>query len=106
MQGFRVTYEIVTPESAKEGDAEDRGFVDHNGWRILANYGSKTPKTYMGLRAALQLCSPQEDSGRWFSEIDGRANFQTGAVETRSLHPPKNITGASYARLKRLLGAR
>ena len=106
MQGFRVTYEIVTPESAEHGDAAERGFIDSWGMQVDALIGQETPGVAMTLREALQLCSPQEDSGSWFNECDGRENYQTGAVETRSLHPPDNVTGASYARLKRLFKVR
>lgn len=101
MNGFTVTYEIVTPESAEHGDAAERGFVLPGEWRVPVH--AVTPVT-MSLREALQLCYPQEDSGRWFSECDGRQDYRTGAWERRSLHPPEGITGASYDRLARLLG--
>lgn len=100
---FRVTYEIVTPESAAHGDSAENGFLDARGNRVAALIGRETPGVDMSLREALALCSPQEDSGSWFSEVDGRQNYTTGAEERRALHPPRNITGPSYGRLARLI---
>lgn len=90
MNKFNVTYEIVTPKSAEQGDVAARGFIVED----------------VSLREALRECDPTQDSGSWFDEVDGRTNYRTGAVETRSLHPPRSITKASYRRLARLLGAR
>jgi hypothetical protein len=105
MSKFTVTYEIVTPESAEHGDAESRGFVLSGEWRadvdeVMANPGLVD----MTLREAMQLAYPQEDSGKWWTECDGRQDHRTGAYETRSIHPPENITASSYARVTRLLG--
>lgn len=94
---WRVTYEIVTPESAMGGDAAERGFVWPGGWH-------DPDCCEMDLRAALDLCSPQEDSGRWLSEADGWTDYRTGAIETRSLHPSGPITESSYRRLCALVG--
>jgi hypothetical protein len=102
---FRVTYEIVTPESAEHGDAEERGFIEPGEWRTPIEEAMRQPDDFtMTLREAMRLCDPQEDSGRWWSECDGRQDYQTGAYEIRSLHPPEGITAASYARVTRLLG--
>lgn len=100
---WRVTYEIVTPESAAEGDAAERGFLLPGAWKVAAESDEDVNMT---LREACELCKPQEDCGRWLSEVDGDMNYQTGGVETRAMHPPKNITAASYGRLCRLLGVR
>lgn len=93
---FRVTYEIITPESAENGDADERGFVAPGEWR-----GAEPVD--MTLREAMRLAYPQEDCGGWFAEVDGRQNYRTGAEERRSIHPPRNITPSSYDRLCRLL---
>jgi hypothetical protein len=108
MPGFRVTYEVVTPESAERGDVEERGFVIPGEWKtpIEEALREKDISFDMELRDALRLCSPDEDCGAWFAESDGREDYRTGDIETRSLHPPRNITGASYGRLRRLLGIR
>lgn len=97
---FRVTYEVITPASAARGDVAEAGYIGRGNWHT--NYGN--PETELSLRDAFQLACPQEDSGRWFSEIDGRHDFVTGARERRFVHPPENITIASYKRLRRVFG--
>lgn len=101
---WRVTYDIVTPESAEHGDYADSGFVNADGLPVAALIGRETEGVAMTLREALELCQPSEDSGTWLTETEGRVDPATGESESRSLHPPRNITPASYARLKRLLG--
>ena len=106
---FRVTYEIVTPESAEYGEAEETGFVMPGEWRTdietALNYSGESYG--MTLREALNLCSPSEDCGRWFAETgEDRCDYATGAIEQRSIHPPRNITPESYRRLKRLMGVK
>lgn len=100
---WRVTYEIVTPESAEHGDSEENGFVDAGGglWPIAEctddlNFG-------MSLREALRICHPGEDCGGWFVECEGDIDYATGAVTRKSLHPPANLSAASYARISKLL---
>jgi hypothetical protein len=98
---FRVSYEIITHESAEHGDAEERGFVLPGEWREPVE---TKEDVNMGLRDAMRLAHPLEDSGSWWQEVDGREDYATGAREYRAIHPPKNITAASYARVSRLLG--
>jgi hypothetical protein len=98
MKAFRVTYEIIAPESAEHGDAAERGYVSPGDWH-------HDDESAMSLREAVNLVGCLEDSGSWFSETDGRDDYRTGAHERRDLHPPHNITPASYSRLKRLLKA-
>lgn len=106
MPEFRVTYDTTTPESAAVGDYAESGFIDRHGNRVAALIGRPTDGVGMTLREALALCSPDEDSGRWFSESDGRQDYRTGANERRSLHPPESISAASYGRLCRMIGVR
>lgn len=105
MNGWRVTYEIVTPESAEHGDAAEHGFIDADGSRIAPLIGRPTPGVGMSFREALAegAFRTLEDSGSWFTEADGRRH-STGAEERRSLHPPETISAASYGRVARLLG--
>jgi hypothetical protein len=98
---FRVTFEIVTHSSASKGGYAKSGFLLRDGRPARKNAAPKTLN--MGLREAMRLVYPQENSGRWWQEIDGREDYATGAVETRAIHPPRNITPASYARVTRLL---
>lgn len=110
MSGFRVTYEIVTPESAEEGDAAERGFIGRQfglKWTIEEALAADDSDLNMSLReASRHVSAAMEDCGTWFSEIDGRQDYASGAEERRSLHPPANITAASYGRLARLVGWR
>lgn len=100
---FTVTYDIVTEESAEYGDAEERGFVLPGGWH---QPDVNDPHVSMSLREAVNLVGCVENSGSWFTETDERFDYETGGRETRSLHPPRNVTPSSYRRLCRLLGAR
>lgn len=105
---FKVTYESIFPGFAEEGDFCEIGFVMPGGWNIdldtaLADKGCDYTMT---LREALDLASPDCDCGQWFEETgENRCDYATGAVERRAIHPPANITPASYARVKRLIGA-
>lgn len=103
MTGFRVTYETITEESAADGESADNGWCAPGGWRFPVD----DPGPHeMSLREAIDMVSCVEDSGRWFSEVDGSINYRTGETEFKSLHPPSNITGSSYRRVARLLGVR
>lgn len=102
MARFIVTYYIVTPESAEDGDIAEAGYVCPGGWRFGVDEDGDVT---MSLREAVRLVGCVEDSGAWFTESDGREDYRTGAVERRSLHPPRNITPSSYARVARLLRA-
>jgi hypothetical protein len=102
MMKFKVTYQTVTPESAEHGDFADSGFVTPGGGHYPVNdCGDMT----ITLREAMKLACPSCDCGGWFAEeSEGRVNYRTGAVETRSIHPPMHITASSYLRVRRALG--
>jgi len=94
---FNVTYAIVTPESAEYGDVDESGFISQD---------VRLRDAVSDLTAARTNRSDSGDglepSGRWWTYYHG-VEFETGAQESRALHPPKNITPASMARLDRLL---
>lgn len=100
---FSVTYEVITPESAEHGDFAETGFILPGEWKVSAEDPGEVT---MSLRDAINLCYPQQDSGSWFSEVDGREDYRTGAKEFRNLHPPENITSSSYNRIKKLLNVK
>ncbi len=102
--GWRVTFDVVTEESAEAGDVAESGFLDSRGWRVPAIIGAETPGVDMTLSEAMALVSPIEDCGAWWR--DGGATDRIGDVESRSIHPPQSITCASYARVSRLLGVK
>lgn len=93
MPGFNVTYSIVTPESAEDGDYAETGFIAED----------------VSLREAVEALGryATEDAGRWICNAEyghgTRSYWEEGREEERNLHPPKTITPASYARLCRLL---
>ena len=108
MPKFTVTYEVVTPESAEHGDFAEIGFMQSGGWQheiSTVEMARDREALEFDLRSAVNMIGCVEDSGSWFSEADGRVNYQTGAETRYSLHPPKNITASSYGRLARLLKA-
>lgn len=111
---FRVTYDVVTPESAEHGDTADAGFAHPGGWRYPADDPGPHELT---LREAIETCGfyPRarragmggfENSGSWFSTIDPDQNYSTGEETRYSIHPPRTISPASYARLRRYLTGR
>ncbi len=107
---FRITYEIITPESVEVGDAEERGFVEPRFDCLVpieeAMNETDWPKS--SLLWTLQHAElflgrhSMEDCGRWFSSIDSPEDYQTGAQTRYSLHPDDSITPSSYARLARI----
>jgi len=96
MAKFDVTYEIVTHESAAEGEAEERGFVAE---------GVSLREAYklVGCYALEADCWPVHGP-RWFTNFEYDEDFRTGARESRSLHLPNHLTEASRMRIARLLG--
>lgn len=110
---FHVTYEIVTPESAEHGDAAERGYAMPGDWHYELPADCYGPAAAafkaehaLDLRSAVGMMGCVEDSGRWFSETDGRVDYQDGSETRYSLHCPDSITASSYRRVARLLGAK
>lgn len=106
---MRITYEIITPESAEHGDAEERGFIEPQfGLRVPIEEAlddSLWPAASLewSVRAAeIRLGrNALTDVGGWFEETDGSTNYRTGAVTRESLHPGK-VTASTYTRLKEI----
>jgi hypothetical protein len=101
MAKFRVTFETITEESAANGDADSRGYASSGGWQ-------HNDPADLSLKDAIRACGHWsgggfEDSGHWFSTMDADINYQTGEDTYYSIHPPRNITAASYRRVKRIL---
>lgn len=108
---FKVTYDVVTPESAENGDVAESGFAYPGGWRFAADDHTVEP---MSLRDALSACGRSvsrygagfEDGGRGFYTVDSDIDYRTGEHTTYGLHPSGNITPSSYRRLRRVLCGR
>ncbi len=102
---MRITYEIITPESAEHGDAAERGFIEPK-FQIPVPVGESLEWPAVALEWTLADAerflgrNAMEDSGRWFSTVDPERNYQTGAETYYSLHPADTVSAASYARLK------
>jgi hypothetical protein len=104
---YSVSYEIVTPESAEDGDSAESGWiVEHVGLReaFEAVHGTRTNEVD-GISAIEADSCPLSHGAvlRWVTVTNGM-EYRTGAVESRSIHFPKSITRASAIRLARLLG--
>jgi hypothetical protein len=101
MTSFAVTYEIVTPESAEQGDVEERGYVVcgvplRDALRVM----DAIPNGIMATECdECPVVAP-----RWVTHI-GTADYRTGNAESRSLHMPDILTPATRRRIARLLGA-
>jgi len=101
---FRVTFETISPASAEHGEPECSGFAAPRGWKFPADDPGPHEMT---LREARDIASGSlEDSGRWFTTVDADQDFATGEDTYYSIHPPRNITRASYARVARALRCR
>lgn len=102
---FNVTYEIVTPESAEQGDAAESGFIAKGcTLREAIQYVRETRTNRVsGVECVECDESPVRDP-RWITVSNGM-EFETGAYESRSLHLPDTLTAASRCRVARLLGA-
>jgi hypothetical protein len=105
---FAVTYSIVTPESAEDGDAEEYGACD---WinpfslrdALDALHSTRTSKCD-GV-VAIEPDSAPCDKPRAVTVFNGM-EFETGAHESRTLHIPDTVTRASARRIARAAGVR
>lgn len=107
MGKWRVTYDVVTPESAENGDFAEIGYAAPGGWKFPLIHGEeREAPPVMSLREAVNLAGGGfEDSGSWFTTCDTEKNYRTGEETRYSIHPPRTITPASYRRVARILKA-
>ena len=106
MAGFNVTFEIVTPESAENGDAEEIGFIGTGLTLRDAIEAVRDTRTSLVDGVEYILCdSIPCDRPRWITVSNGM-EYETGAHESRSLHIPSSVSDASARRIARMLGAR
>ncbi len=102
---FNVTYEIVTPESAEDGEVEDCGFEAENvSLRDALDVVQQTRTSRCGGIEAIEANDSDPRRARWITIYNGM-EFETGARESRSLHIPDTVTGASRLRIARLMRA-
>lgn len=101
---FDVTYEIVTQESAEQGDAEERGYIGQAlTLRAAIDEVRSTRTSAVDGVSYIHADSP-DDTYRTIV-IGNGMEFETGAQEARSLHIPREVSVYSYARILRLVRA-
>jgi len=97
---FDVTYQVVTPESASYGEAEDSGFE-------AKNISLREAIGYMCCEGGIEADSSHIDAlcpPRWFTAYKADEDYSTDEETSYSLHLPDNITGSSAMRIARLIG--
>jgi hypothetical protein len=82
---FAVTYEIVTPESAAEGEADERGFICEG--VSLRDAIKRVQETRTAHVDGVECIAADEYPLRSVSITNGM-EYLTGAQETRTLHMP------------------
>lgn len=98
MLQLSMTYETITPESAEDGEAADRGFVfeayDCTA-RELADYIR---------REGFNSPSNSHGTPGWLTAY-GDTDPHTGEVENRSIHPGRDVQSQKvWARVLRICG--
>ena len=106
MRGFNVTFERFFPHEPEEDicEADESGFEAENvSLRDAIKYAG-------GIRGNWEANEWPIRSPRWFTNAsynDGTCEFyEQGITESRSLHIPEHVTGASRRRIARLLGCK
>jgi hypothetical protein len=77
-----VTYDIVTPESAEQGDFAESGWIDDEGTEMIS---PAEAIKFLRREGADQPSSSYFHSGVWYSASKGE-NYRTGAETTHSYH--------------------
>jgi hypothetical protein len=92
------TYEVITPESAEQGDAEERGF----------EYEDKEFDTLWDMAREIREAGATEPSSSgpmtshdWYSTVDPDRNYKTGEETYYSFHP--NVTDEEMKELNQLI---
>lgn len=93
---WAVTYEIVTPESAEQGEANERGYAEH-GCTL------REAVAYMCGEGGLEASDSEAGLARWLTAYNTDEDYATGAETSHSLHIPERITASSRRRLYWLL---
>ena len=106
MNGFNVTYDIVTEESAADGDFAESGFIGENmNLRDAVRALFETRTCEVGGAESIEADSFPLANARCVTVCNGM-EYVTGDYESRSIHFPESMTGASRRRLARLLTKR
>lgn len=102
---FNVTYEIITEESAEDGDSAECGFIAENvSLREAIDSVMQTESSHCS-QSGVEASDSYVSEARWFT-VYNSANYLSGEIENRALHIPDSVTPASRKRIARLLGVR
>jgi hypothetical protein len=87
---IRVSYDIVTPESAEEGDVAERGWIDEEGmevdpWDEDETYVDEAVRMLED-EGVLEASSSEFHPGVWYSNNEYGHDYATGARESRYYH--------------------
>lgn len=102
---FNVTYDILTPESAENGEAEESGFIVQDA--TLREALDAVRDTRTSACGGIEAIEPNSSHGHfsWITVYNGM-EYETGAQESRSIHIPDSVTMASRKRIAKLLGCK
>ena len=84
MGQIKITYEIVTPESAAEGDVAERGWAD--GYCREYSGSEHTADEVIALLGNVEPSSSAFHTGVWYTDADGDTDYLTGAERRQSYH--------------------
>jgi hypothetical protein len=87
---IRVSYDVVTPESAAEGDTAETGWDCEEGYQIEADETESHVDCAVRLLAyegadACYASASDFHTGVWYQD-GGSTDYRTGAVRTRAFH--------------------
>src|SRR3546814_19114409 len=95
-RAIRITYEVVTPESAADGDVAEAGFTSDNCIRYPVEKRDEVPTYEMAgphaaamfiiERGGVEPSSSEFDDRTWYRADAVAAHITTGSVESRSYH--------------------
>lgn len=106
-----ITYDVVTEESAQDGDTSDNGFWLPGGWKHSLGIEGNLEDARNGgfdfeFKDAMREARDHgchEDGGSAFYSVDPDIDYGTGEETRYAFHPPDKVTRASYQRIKRWL---
>lgn len=96
------TYQVVTPESAEQGDYDDQGFEYENNefdtlWDMAEEIRS-AGATELSSGGGGHAADPHD----WYLTVDGEKDYRTGSETTYSFHP-NDLTSEEASELQKLV---
>jgi hypothetical protein len=99
MLKFNITYEIVSQESAEDGESEESGFICEN-----VSLREAIDSLFETRTNRVDCFQSIEYSGNYWFTVNNGMEYETGSYESRSIHIPRNTTQSSISRIARLIG--